>query len=113
MTTLKEQIARDNRAFLSPSEFGDEMMVDGVPCLGCWDLDEVQQPVQGYFGASMEDVLGVFTVERLLFVMRADGGPMETPVPEQELDVDGIRWTVRDARPERGILEINLYRNQS
>jgi hypothetical protein len=112
MATLKEQIAAERHVFLNPKEFGDEMLVDGVPCLGCWD-EEDGQIIRQYFGSSMEDALGVFTVERVLFMMRADGAAMETPVPEQELDIDGVRWMVRDAKPDGGIVEINLYRNEA
>jgi hypothetical protein len=112
MRTLKEQIALDRFVFLNPEEFGEEISIDGVPCLGSWD-EKAEQPVRQYFGAGMEDVMGVFTRERVLFFMRADGGSLRTPVPGQELNVDGIRWTVRDAKREAGIIELNLYRNET
>jgi hypothetical protein len=112
MRTLKEQMATDRAVFLNPKEFGEEMLVDGVPCLGSWDEEE-DQPVKQFFGTGMGDIIGVFTVERMLFVMRKDGQEMETPVPEQELDIDGKRWMVRDARPEGGIVKITLYRNEA
>ena len=112
MKTLKEQIALERRVFLNPGEFGEDLLIDGAACLGSWDEEE-EQPVRQYFGAGMEDAVGVFTRERLLFYMRVDGCPLETPVPGQELDIDGRRWTVRDAKQESGIVEASLYRNES
>jgi hypothetical protein len=112
MRTLKEQMERDRFAFLNPKEFGEEMLVDGVPCLGSWDEEE-DQPVKQFFGEGMGDMIGIYTIERVLFVMRQDGLEMVTPVPEQELDIDGKRWMVQDARPEGGIVKLTLYRNES
>jgi hypothetical protein len=34
-------------------------------------------------------------------------------VPGQELVIDGKVWTVRDAKQETGIVEVNLYRNEA
>jgi hypothetical protein len=112
MRTFREQIALDRRVFLNPREFGEEMLVNGVPCLGSWD-EEQDQPVKQFFGTGWDNVFGVFTVERVLYVMRADGAAMATPVPQQELDIDGTIWTVRDAGPEGGIVKVVLYRNES
>lgn len=112
MRTLKEQIALDNSTFLNPKEFGEEMVVDGLDCVGQWD--EEFMPVQQFFGSTNIDVLGVHTVERLLFVMPASPGDhFPLPVPEQVLDIDNVLWTVRDAVPEAGITKLTLYRNES
>lgn len=111
MRTLKDQIALDNAVFLNPKEFGEEMLVDGIPCYGQWD--EEYMPVQQFFGSGM-DVFGVHTVERLLFVMpRHPGEHLPLPVPDQMLEIDGELWTVRDAVPEVGIVKLTLYRNES
>ena len=112
MGTLKEQISLDRRVFLNPREFGEEMTVDGVACVGSWDEEE-EQPVKQFFGAGWDNVFGVFTRERALFYMRADGGPLDTPVPGQELDIDGRRCMVRDSNQEGGIVEVDLYRNEA
>jgi hypothetical protein len=105
-------MARDRFTFLNPKEFGEEMTVNGVPCLGSWD-EEQEQPIRQFFGAGWDNVFGVYTVERVLYVMRSDGAAMATPVPQQELDIDGKLWTVRDAEPEGGIIKVVLYRNES
>lgn len=108
---LKDVIRKESRVFLNPKEFGEEILVDDLPCYGLWD--EEYMPVQQYFGASM-DVVGVHTIERLLFVMSQhpdDGLPL--PVPEQVLEIDKTFWTVRDAVPEDGIIKLTLYRNES
>ena len=112
MRTLKDQMALERAVFLNPKEFGEEMRIDGIACLGSWDKEE-EQPVKQFFGQGWDNVIGVFTVERVLYVMPADGSVMETPVPEQELDIDGKIWTVRDAAPEGGIVKLVLYRNES
>ena len=111
MRTLKEQLGKDALTFLNPKEFGEEITVNGVSAFGCWD--EVEQPAPVFFGASM-DVIGVNTVERVLFVMpKADDHRLEMPVPDQELNIDGAYWTVRDAKPEGAITKLTLYRNES
>jgi hypothetical protein len=107
--TLKEQLAAEAVIFLNPAEFGEEMMVDGSPVLGCWD-DEVQ-PAPRFFGATM-DALGINTVERLLFLRPNPSDPLPLPVPDQEMDIGGARWLVRDARPESGIFKLTVYRNE-
>lgn len=101
-------MVREAVIFLDPNEFGEELTVDGLPMLGCWD--EEIQPAPKFFGATM-DVIGVNTVERLLFMLPPVGWPC--PVPDQEIEVDGAIWTVRDARPESGILKLTVYRNES
>ncbi len=106
--TLKEQMAKEAAIFLNPAEFGEELTVDGLPMLGFWD--EEVQPAAKFFGASM-DIVGVNTVERLLFLLPEADWPC--PVAGQELEVDGVFWTVRDARPEGGIFKLTVYRNES
>ena len=112
MRTLKEQILLDRVVFLNPKEFGEEMIVDGVPCLGLW-TEEQDQPVKQFFGQGWDQVFGAFTVERVLYVMRRDGADMDVPVPTQELEIDGKIWTVRDASVDGGIVKAILYRNES
>lgn len=112
MRTLKDQILLDRAVFLNPKEFGEEMLIDGIPCLGVW-TDEQDQPVKQFFGQGWDEVMGVFTMERVLYFMRTDGAKMDIPVPTQELDIDGKRWTVRDALLEGGMVKAVLYRNES
>lgn len=107
--TLKEQMVKEAVIFLNPDEFGEEMTVDGHSMLGFWD--EETQPAPRFFGATM-DVMGVNTVERLLFLLPPDPG-WPGPVSDQELDIDGVLWAVRDARPENGIIKLTVYRNES
>jgi len=95
--------------FLSPKEFGEKMTVDGRRMLGCWD--EITQPAPRFYGAGL-DIMGVNTVERLLFLLPGDPN-WPCPVSDQELVVDGVKWTVRDARPESGIFKLVVYRNES
>ena len=110
--TLKEQMALDLPAFFNPQEFGEEILVDSVPCLGVW-CEEKDEPVKQLFGVGFDNVMGVFTVDRVLYVTCQDGGPTDVPVPIQELDIDGRIWSVRDAVMEGGIIKLILYRNES
>lgn len=107
--TLKEQMLKEAAIFLNPKEFGEELTVDGRPMLGCWD--EEVQPAPKFFGAAL-DVIGVNTVERLLFLL-PESPDWACPVSDQELEVDGVIWTVRDARPESGIFKLTVYHNES
>ncbi|MDR0477660.1 MAG: hypothetical protein LBH14_06980 [Desulfobulbaceae bacterium] len=112
MPSLKEQMAMDIPVFFNPREFGEEMLVDGVPCLGIWD-EEKDQPVKQFFGPSFDNVMGVFTMERVLYAARRDGVMMAMPLPSQELDIDDKIWTVKDAVNDGGVIKLILYRNQS
>lgn len=107
---FKEQMAIEAGLFLNPDEFGEYVVVDGRQALGAWD--EVVQPSPQFFGATM-DVMGVNTVERLLFLLPDPDDPIDLPVADQILEIDGERWTVRDAKPEGSIMKLTLYRNES
>ncbi|MCL2791080.1 MAG: hypothetical protein FWD79_10610 [Desulfobulbus sp.] len=112
MITLKEQMQLDIPTFFNPREFGEEMLIDGVLCLGTWDTEK-DEPVKQFFGSSFDNVMGIFTVDRVLYVARLDGGLMEPPIPSQELDIDGKIWTVKDAVAEGNVIKLILYRNES
>ncbi|MCL2459130.1 MAG: hypothetical protein FWF31_09885 [Desulfobulbus sp.] len=112
MNALKEQLLLDLPVFFNPREFGEEMLIDGLSCIGLWS-EEKDEPVKQFFGSSFDNVMGVFTVDRALYVALGDGGLMVVPVPEQELDIDGKTWTVKDAVVEGGVVKLVLYRNES
>lgn len=109
---FKKVLAHEARSvFCNPAEFGESVTIDGLSALGVWD--EELQPAPQFFGASM-DVMGVNTVERLLFVTPLNKEePVPLPVPDQELDISGVFWMVRDAKDEAGIMQLTLYRNES
>lgn len=109
---LKAVMEKERSVFLNPKEFGEELLIDGLPCCGQWD--EEYMPVQQFFGSTNMDIIGVHTVERLLFVMPTQPDAyLPLPVPEQVLEIDNAFWTVRDAVPEGGITKLTLYRNES
>jgi len=109
--SLKEQMARDAKAFFNPKEFGEAMHIDGVSCLGSWQQEQ-DEPIKQFFGSGM-DVPGVYTQDRVLFAICSDGTAMPLPVPDEELDIDGKIWTVRDALSEGNVVKLVLYRNES
>lgn len=108
--SLKEQMTKEAGLFLDPNEFGEYLNVDGHQTLGAWD--EKLETAPAFFGATM-DVIGVNTIERLLFLLPDDGDPVPLPVPDQELDINDQIWTVKDAKPEGAIMKLHLYRNES
>ena len=108
--TLKEQMAKEASLFLNPDEFGEYMDVDGHLTLGVWD--EKLETAPAYYGATM-DVIGVNTIERLLFLLPNGADPLPMPLPAQELDIDGQTGTGQDSKPEGAIIKRNLYRNES
>jgi len=108
---FQDQLVKDAFTFLNPKEFGEEITLDGIPAIGAWD--DVEQTAPRFFGATM-DIIGVNTVERVLFVMpRTLDQPLTLPVPDQEVDIGGTLWTVRDAKPEGVINKLILFRNES
>jgi len=110
--TLKEQMDRDIAVFFNPKEFGEEMMVNGVPCLGIWDEDK-ETPVKIFPGMGWEDTPGVSVLDEVLYLARQDGGPIAKPAPTQELHIDNEVWTVRDSKLEGGILKLLLYQSKA
>ena len=112
MVTLREQINLDLQTFFNANEFGEEMLVDGVPCLGSWQ-EEKDEPVKQFFGSGMDNVPGIFAVDRVLFVIRKDGRAMVLPVPTQEMEIDSVIWTVRDAVSEGGVIKLVLFRTEA
>ena len=112
---LKEQIAKEAALFLNPKEFGESITVNGLEMLGCWDEKIQPSPEFSRIASGSRGVLetrGVNTVERCLFLLSNDPD-WPCPVSGQELEIDGDTWTVRDARPECGIFQLTVYRNES
>lgn len=103
---LHEQMQNDVAVFLNPDGFGEHMTVDGIATVGVWD--DVMQTAPVFHGANM-DTWGVNTVERLLYIPESD---VPCPTSGQQLTINGICWLVQNARPEHGMLNLTLYRNE-
>ena len=105
---FKDTLAHDAAAvFLNPAEFGEEMTVDGVGMPAMWG--EESAPGPDIHKADV-DAWGLNVESAVLLVPQS---AMPLPVPGQRLDVDGVAWTVKKARPQMGIIRLELERNTS
>lgn len=103
---FKDQLQKDQAAILTTQEFANLMTVDGIETNGIWD--DVTRTAPAFYGQQM-DTWGVNTVERLLFVSERD---VPCPVPGQDMTINGLVWTVRDAQDNCGLLRLTLFRNE-
>ncbi|UQZ90691.1 hypothetical protein C4J81_16370 [Deltaproteobacteria bacterium Smac51] len=110
MLTLKDVLNEEAGVFFNPDEFGEEITIDGQPALGVWD--EEVQPVAKFYGATM-NMVGVNTVERNIYVLPLPEADIPLPVADQEIEIDGVKWMVRDARPDGRIFKMTIFRNES
>ena len=104
-----EALAFDVRSlFLNPMEFARPMSVDGVETVGIWD--DAIEPAEGRYD-DFVDSWGVSLTRRTLFLPSGGDGGIALPSPRQELNIDGVLWTVDDAADLHGMIRVNLYRN--
>lgn len=104
--TFKEALAQDAATvFLNPAEFGEEMVIDGVSMPAMWG--EESASARDVHGVGL-DGWGVNAESAVLLVLK---NAMPRPVPGQRITVDGITWSVIKARPQTGILRLELERN--
>ena len=88
--SLRDDIESDLFDLLDDEMFGRDMLIDGDYITGIWQSDNLLEPGQtpGHFAGSI--------VERYrLIVSKKD---LEA-VTGQELDIDGVKWTVVGIRP--------------
>ncbi len=111
MSLFDETLVFDVRhGFLNPAEFGGAMSVDGLETVGIWD-DGVD-PAESHYDDDV-DTWGVNQVRRTLYLPSGGDDGIPLPSPRQELDIDGVLWTVADADDQHGVVKIALYRNGS
>lgn len=107
--TFKAQLAADiSGVFLSSEEFGGMVMFQGneISAVVAKDsaeaLDEWRRRVQEPPGVGVQLLT--------LYVAAADVAPL---YPEDEVTLDGIRWSVLSTADDAGLLAIHLYRHES
>lgn len=109
MNLFDDALAFDVRSlFLNPREFAQTMLVDGVEAIGIWD--DAVEPADGRYDDNVE-TWGVSQTRRTLFLPSGGDGGIALPSPRQELNIDGVLWTVDDAADLHGMIRVNLYRN--
>ena len=103
---FKQQLKVDVGAvFLNRAEFAAPVVIEGVETSGVWT--DTQEPYKDYHHDSLPR-LPLDTDERILEIPE---GVVDV-LPQQEIEVDGVAWTVRKAFPLGGLLTLHLYRNQ-
>ena len=102
---LRDQLARDRAVFLNPQEFGEAVVIDGVPVLAVRDDDLTIARTQGPPQAE-----GLFA-ERTILHLAA--GQIPRPVEGQRIEVNGRRWYVRQVSEAEGMLELTLEQQEA
>lgn len=99
--TFKDQLALDNaNVFMNTDEFCGDSILDGAP------LKTIKEDVS--FAEIGIEAPGAYGHAMILHVVAAD--LTISYVPNQEIDLDGTVWTVKDVRDEDGMLVFELYR---
>ena len=106
MRSLKEQMQLDAvGVFMNPEEFAEVMNINGVPVLALWD--DTLQPL-GTNSQTDPTGFGVTLQTAVLLVLAED---FACPLPNEEVVVEGERYTVAKAVPQSGILRLELERH--
>lgn len=102
---LKDQMRADVAAvFLNQDEFAVPVVIEGVETSGVWT--DTLEPYKDYHHDSLPR-LPLDTEDRILEIPE---GVVDV-LPQQEVEVDGVLWTVRKVNPAEGMLSLSLYRN--
>lgn len=103
---FKEALAFEaEHVFCNVAEFGELLLIDGKPVPAVWGEENAPAPDVQESGV---DAWGLVTEKAVLNV---PGGSMPLPVSGQNVDVSGITWTVKKARPKNGLIRLELERN--
>ena len=106
MSLFKEILRKEARSvFMNPDEFAEEMDINGAPVLALWD--DTLQPL-GANSQTDPTGFGVTLQTAVLFVLAED---FACPLPDEEIVVEGERYTVVKAAPQSGILRLELERH--
>ena len=108
MSAFKDIIARDvHQTFLNPDEFSDIHKVNGKDMPVQIDTNEQIEREK----RMNQNVDGVYTNQKLIYVAASDFGPM--PKQGAVLNLDGKIYRVADAVDEYGIYSITIEANRA
>lgn len=108
MSAFKDIIARDvHQTFLNPDEFSDIHKVNGKDMPVQIDTNEQIEREK----RMNQNVDGVYTNQKLIYVAASDFGPM--PKQGAILNLDGKIYRVADAVDEYGIYSITIEANKA
>ena len=104
--SVKEALAHDaEHIFMNPDEFADLLTINGRPVPALWD--DALRP-RGEGSQTAPTGWGVVAHTAALLVRAQD---FPSPLPGEEIVVQGVRWTVAKAHPQNGVLRLELERN--
>ena len=90
--------------FLNTEEFAELMLINGQEVPAQWD--DTLQPL-GEKSATDPTGWGVVSETPILFVLEEG---FACPLPDEELDINGERYTVLKANPQMGVIRLELER---
>lgn len=104
-TSFRDQLLLDRAVFLDLAEFGEAVVIDGVPVIAVRDDDLTIARTQGPPQAE-----GLFAQRTILHLA---AGQIPRPVEGQRLSVDGHHWYVRQVSEAEGMLELTLEQQEA
>lgn len=115
MGTFQDDLAADVAlTFLNPSEFGREIVFNGVTVTAVME-DGGHSALDTGAAGGFENASGLTVLESVRTVYLAADALHDLPVPDQEVDLDGEVWAVctdgNSVRVEDGMLIIKLTRS--
>lgn len=113
--SFKDDLAADVAlTFLNPSEFGREIVFNGVAVTAVVE-DGGHSALDTGAAGGFENASGLTVLESVRTVYMAADALHDLPVPDQEIDLDGELWAVcaetNSVRVEDGMLIVKLIRS--
>ncbi|MGV7004694.1 hypothetical protein [Desulfovibrio sp. QI0442] len=107
MNFFKQTLHKEaSSVFMNLAEFADLMEINGVPVPALWD--DTLQPM-GEKSVTDPTGFGITLQSAVLFVL--DSGGVPCPLPDEEIIVEGWRYSVIKVDQADGILRLELERH--
>ena len=103
---FKATLAQEaEQVFLNVGEFGVSMLIDGKPCIGLWGEESKSAP------DVYDNTVSAWGLNAESAVLYIPEGFMALPMPNQDLKINDLLWTVKNAQPQQGLVRLELIRN--
>ncbi|SCM69999.1 hypothetical protein [Desulfovibrio sp. 86] len=110
--SFASDLADDLGTFLDLDEFGEEHTIDGIPVVAI--VDDAQGSLTTGAAGGFVDAAGLALLSNTRTVFLYESALPFTPVPEQQLELDGEFWLVAaeadSVRHEKGMLILKLIK---
>ncbi len=107
MSFFKQTLRKEaSTVFMNLAEFADLMEINGVPVPALWD-----DTLQAMAERSVTDPTGFGITLQTAVLVILEGAGVPCPLPDEEIIVEGCRYTVIKVDQAGGILRLELERH--